>query len=145
MTLSRNLKTKSNHYALAVLDIDHFKKINDNYGHDYGDAVLIALSACLLKAVRHNDEVFRFGGEEFVLVLSNQGSENEITSLLQRIQSEISQLTLEHGSITVSIGALQPMLSNKLFNNWKAAFQLADEALYAAKDAGRNCFKVTSL
>lgn len=122
-------------YALIVIDIDHFKKVNDTYGHNKGDETLIHLAHILKAECRMEDLVCRLGGEEFVAVLPKY-SLREGTELAERIRSKAESVNSPTGRpITVSIGvALYPEHGS----HFEEVFQRADEALYKAKRAGRN-------
>ncbi len=126
--------------SLLVLDIDHFKKVNDTYGHAAGDAVLRAVSGFVVSAVRTEDVVGRYGGEEIVILLRGIGASGaEI--LAQRIRAGIEKSPVEYEGqiigVTASIGVAsweptQPRESAQ------ALFNAADECLYRAKRSGRN-------
>jgi diguanylate cyclase (GGDEF)-like protein len=129
------------HFALVMLDVDHFKKVNDTYGHSAGDAVLQFIAEQCKASVRDSDYCFRYGGEEFVLLLHENTSENAL------IAAERTRAAIEHGvcathgqeiRITVSAGiACFPRAGTDI----ATLLQHADKALYAAKNAGRNrCF-----
>ena len=122
---------------LAIMDIDLFKKINDQYGHPIGDKVLTALSHHILQTLRHNDKIFRYGGEEFLLCLNNMESKAAfewIESLRKKI-SETDLVTEPNAiRITVSFG-LAPL---DVYAPVERSIQCSDEALLAAKAAGRN-------
>ncbi|WP_165460549.1 GGDEF domain-containing protein [Atlantibacter sp.] len=125
--------------VVLVLDIDHFKAYNDHYGHMMGDQALAQVSAAIRDAVRSRDIVARFGGEEFLVLLSN--SDVELArKTAERIRQRVFDLRIPHRfntqvatNVTVSIG-LAPM-HERDFNH---AFKLADKALYKAKHMGRN-------
>ncbi len=125
-------------FCIAALDIDHFKQVNDNFGHIYGDEVLLLFADLMKKTFRDNDLLFRFGGEEFVVLIADTDFA-KIHAALERFR-----VTVEHhrfpqiGRITVSIGAclLQP---GKLP---RTAMDRADQALYFAKQNGRNQIRV---
>lgn len=124
--------------VLAMMDIDHFKTINDTYGHDGGDAVLRALSLNMKDIVRSTDSLCRYGGEEFVLIMSHiqlQDALIILDRLHQKVQNMVVKLnTGEQVSITISVGYAElqeGMTSGQLVRQ-------ADEALYAAKRLGRN-------
>lgn len=126
-------------FSLMMLDIDHFKKVNDTYGHVAGDAVLKSLAAILTQQVRDIDSVARFGGEEFVIILpETDGSGAKI--MAERIRKTIagSPFTLPDGvkiDVTVSIGiSCFPHCAI----NTEALLERADQALYLAKNSGRN-------
>lgn len=123
---------------LAVIDIDFFKKINDQYGHLYGDEVLLLLANIMRESFRSYDKLFRFGGEEFVVLLRST-TQPGAHSALERFRSKMENYDFPQiGSVTVSIGYVE------IADQGIAAIVLghADEALYYAKDNGRNqvCF-----
>lgn len=120
--------------AVLLLDVDHFKRINDQWGHIAGDAVLRRLSAVLRTTVRLPDLVARYGGEEFVMLLPESGLDAAM-GLAKRLMERIASETWDHEPVTVSIGITA--LSDSLVNGFQLVAQ-ADEALYAAKRTGRN-------
>jgi diguanylate cyclase (GGDEF)-like protein len=121
-------------YWLAMIDIDHFKSVNDRFGHLYGDEVLILLAHLLKNALRNDDLVFRFGGEEFVLMIRCQGRE-EATGLLERLRHSVeSQDIPQVGQVTISLGATE-MVRNTFAGT---LLDYADKALYYSKQNGRN-------
>jgi diguanylate cyclase (GGDEF)-like protein len=125
-------------HGLVVMDIDHFKVVNDLYGHAAGDATLAELAALLRFEVRAPDEVFRFGGEEFVVVARLQ-SRQELIRFSERLHRVVREtLRGPGGSITVSFGAA--MLCDEL--HWQDWFSRADAALYQAKNGGRDMYVV---
>ena len=121
-------------YTLAVIDIDNFKQINDSFGHIIGDETLILLAKLLQDNFRANDLLFRFGGEEFVVILGGSSEEGLITAL-QRLQENIRNFTFPQiKTLTVSIGYV-------CINHYKTIntlFAQADRALYYVKQNGRN-------
>jgi diguanylate cyclase (GGDEF)-like protein/PAS domain S-box-containing protein len=125
--------------GILILDLDHFKSFNDTYGHEAGDMVLRETAACLVKNVRAEDFVCRFGGEEFVVILPTAVVESSRVRA-ERIRSKIKELTVLHqgkslGMITVSIGvAAFPMNGGSP----KELLAAADGALYRAKREGRD-------
>jgi diguanylate cyclase (GGDEF)-like protein len=129
----RTLSPNGNHW-LAVCDVDHFKQINDNFGHLIGDEVLIMLSQVMRQSFRFDDQLFRFGGEEFVALLQPTSRERALATL-QRFRSDVEATTFSRiGHVTVSIGFSQ-LLSNDTPTD---VIDRADEALYYAKRSGRN-------
>lgn len=141
-----NRRTLENHYreiaaqdaplALAMCDLDHFKKLNDRYGHDTGDRALRLFADVLREAVRPSDLAARFGGEEFVVVLPDCDMEQGV-QVIERIRERLAR-TLAVGEVpafTVSIGIVGAEHSRDLSELLSAA----DEAMYAAKGAGRDC------
>jgi diguanylate cyclase (GGDEF)-like protein len=131
----RNSSSKSSgrHSWIAVLDIDYFKKINDQYGHLFGDEVLVHFARLMEKSFRHTDFIFRYGGEEFVVILNN--SDLAGTQLaLETFRKTIEEFVFPSGHVTVSIGftMIDPVAPPSLH------IEYADKALYEAKNKGRN-------
>lgn len=120
--------------ALALIDIDHFKQVNDRYGHLYGDEVLVQLGQILSRSFRGNDLVFRFGGEEFVVVLRDCDIDHALT-IFERFRTAVANHHYPQiGTKTVSIG-ITAIDSNSLPTT---ILDRADKALYYSKDHGRN-------
>ncbi len=119
---------------IAILDIDHFKRVNDDFGHLYGDEVLLTFSQLMGKCFRYNDFLFRFGGEEFVVILNLASQETAVT-VFNRFREEVANYNFPTvGRVTVSVGLTHvdgiSMPTTQLDH--------ADKALYYAKDNGRN-------
>ncbi len=119
---------------IAILDIDHFKRVNDNFGHLYGDEVLLIFSQLMGKCFRYNDFLFRFGGEEFVVILNFVDQETALAAF-NRFREAVANYSFPTvGRVTVSIGLTHvdghSMPTTHLDH--------ADKALYHAKDTGRN-------
>ena len=130
----RNAPNTSQHAWLAVIDVDHFKRVNDHYGHAYGDEVLILLARLLKSVVRDYDNIFRFGGEEFVLLLSSTEPQHA-PLIMERCRSTVAAYEFPQvGHISVSIGYTKVTQSDA----GDHAYDRADEALYMAKARGRN-------
>jgi len=127
-----------NPLTLLIFDIDHFKSINDNYGHDLGDKALQHISIIIKDSVRESDTVARFGGEEFVVLLPRT-SEVNARVLAEKVRSNIENLPLRLEktliTMTASCGFSQFSLTEK---NVGATLKRADEGLYQAKKQGRN-------
>ncbi|MEX1200317.1 MAG: GGDEF domain-containing protein [Methylophaga sp.] len=123
--------------SLLVVDIDNFKAINDAYGHSSGDRALTLIGQALINCLRRSDIAFRYGGEEFTVVLSHC-DHNTALQVAERLRQAVSQLTCHDGSrsfsLTVSIGLAQM----KADENCYQIFDRADKALYQAKADGRN-------
>ncbi len=124
--------------GILMLDVDHFKRINDTYGHPAGDAVLKALAGLLAKCVRAEDIVCRFGGEEFVVVLPGAPL-SIVQERAEMIRQGFQEMTVSHQDVeiraTLSIGAaMYPAHAA----NGEAVLACADQALYQAKKSGRN-------
>ncbi|HEY4686479.1 MAG TPA: sensor domain-containing diguanylate cyclase, partial [Dehalococcoidia bacterium] len=135
-----NLYLQGRRAVVAMADIDHFKRFNDDYGHRVGDVTLGEVAGVLRSSVRENDRVYRFGGEEFVLIFLDVGPE-EARSLAERVRDAIETRPFagEHleavGPVTISIG-LAALPDHD--TNLNHLIELADKAMYQAKDAGRN-------
>ena len=124
--------------CLAILDIDHFKSVNDQYGHDAGDKVLQAVASFLKETVRTGDIVARWGGEEFLIYIRQseiEGAQSLIEKLRERVSKTV--IALRAGQ-TLSVTFSAGLVSLKNFDDWKAALTQADEALYVSKENGRN-------
>jgi diguanylate cyclase (GGDEF)-like protein len=128
-------------YCFALFDIDDFKGFNDGSGHAAGDDVLRSVSAALQREIRTGDAVYRYGGEEFLVLLPEQAIESA-TLAAERLRAAVEALRIPHpggGVVTVSAGVAG--LDEKIAGP-DQLFQLADEALYRAKQAGRNRVEV---
>ena len=145
-TLHRELEKAFRHnrsLGLIMMDIDHFKKINDKYGHSVGDVALQSLVACAEKSVRISDMMFRYGGEEFVIVLP-ETDQSGVLRLAKRIRRRVEKLEtriqnhLIHITVSIGITTLQESDDEKSF------VARADHALYKAKRDGRNCIRIAS-
>jgi diguanylate cyclase (GGDEF)-like protein len=121
-------------YYFALLDIDHFKQVNDTHGHLYGDEVLILFAGIMEKVFRHEDMLFRYGGEEFAVVLNNV-DHGTASKVLGRFRNKLAAYNFQRiGQVTVSIGftAITPQ------TNTTDLIARADKALYYSKLSGRN-------
>ena len=129
--LSRESDTKS---TLCLIDIDHFKAINDTYGHEAGDQVLVGLSASIMSLISTKDTLFRIGGEEF-LILMNDTDLNEGSKTADNLRTVVADLSLiEDHHFTISIGVSEV----SAVYDWKQWMKRSDENLYKAKESGRN-------
>ncbi len=119
---------------LGVIDIDHFKRVNDNFGHLIGDEVLLLMSRLMRSSFRFDDRLYRFGGEEFVVLMRCAGSDAAALAF-ERLRHNVEQhLFPQVGHITVSIGFTEI----KADDTPSSAFERADKAVYFAKGHGRN-------
>lgn len=118
---------------MIALDLDHFKTINDTFGHIFGDEVLIHFTDLMKKRFRHTDFLFRYGGEEFVVILNNATQEEAFT-IIDDFRKEVAGYHFPSGKVTVSVGytIIDPITPPGLH------FEYADRALYEAKRNGRN-------
>ncbi|PLX78837.1 MAG: diguanylate cyclase response regulator [Desulfuromonas sp.] len=134
-----------NDLSIAILDIDHFKKINDTYGHQVGDQVLIAVAERLCLSIEKNEIVARFGGEEFVVVLPGKSS-SQARDCIEKIRRATGNKPLvtspEEVSITLSAGVAT--LRKGTQKSVDALVKAADEALYLAKESGRNRVEIAT-
>lgn len=126
-----------NPLSILLIDIDHFKKINDEFGHDVGDLCLLALVEQLKENVRQSDYVARMGGEEFMILLPNTNKQ-QAQKLANKLLDKISSSTIEaiNKPMTVTIGVAEH--SPKQENDLHALIKHADRALYEGKNQGRN-------
>lgn len=121
--------------AFLLLDVDHFKDINDNFGHDAGDEVLVAIAHKIKRLCRKDDLFARIGGEEFVILLMDS-SEVSACLFAERVRSSIEEMAGPFESkVTASIGVAFGNMKNA---NYDELYKQADIALYSAKDKGRN-------
>jgi diguanylate cyclase (GGDEF)-like protein/PAS domain S-box-containing protein len=124
-----------NPLSLIMIDIDHFKVVNDTFGHAVGDKTLKEISRCIHNAVRGADIVGRYGGEEIVVLLPNTQI-SEASQMAERLRVQIATLRAQSLEITASFGVVQLDVQND--HSIEAVIQRADAALYVAKKAGRN-------
>lgn len=127
--------------SLIAVDIDHFKLINDSHGHTIGDSVLKTVAEATAASIRGTDMLFRYGGEEFVVLLSNTGQEGALC-LAERIRRKVQMAryicneAMISSTISLGVACLNPG------ENAATLFTRADQALYQAKAAGRNCVRL---
>jgi diguanylate cyclase (GGDEF)-like protein len=129
-----SMKQRQQAVSLLLLDIDHFKQVNDTYGHNMGDEILVAISKQLTAIVRNIDVVSRWGGEEFLVMLPTAELE-QARIIAEKIRTLIEKTEFPEGlSVTMSIGIHQIDLDDGL----EETISKADTALYRAKNNGRN-------
>jgi two-component system, cell cycle response regulator len=132
-------KREGETYSVMMLDVDYFKMVNDTYGHDVGDKVIVAIAKLLQTSVRDSDLAIRYGGEEFLIMLHNASDEG-VTKIANKIHQEFAAIVFEVGmgetiQKTMSIGISNfPKDADSI---WKC-IKYADNALYKAKTTGRN-------
>lgn len=140
-TLEREVELAHRHklaMSLIMFDLDHFKQINDNYGHTTGDDVLRECVECANQALRSTDMLFRFGGEEFVVILPGvnvTGANLAAERLRSIIEKHVFNSRQGTVPVTISVGTA----SLTMQDNTKTLIDRADKALYSAKNSGRNC------
>ena len=133
----KRAKRYKNALSIAVIDIDFFKNINDTYGHLCGDFILKEIAYLLNQNFRQTDEIYRYGGEEFVVVLTETDKENAFIPLERlRLLVENNKFKYQDNllNVTISIG----FSSNTNFETFTEMFEDADKALYKSKEQGRN-------
>lgn len=142
--VSKNLTLKNERgLAIIIIDIDHFKKFNDTYGHALGDKVLVKVADSLRQASRDYDQIARWGGEEFVIVTRENQPENLLAYAEKLREKVASNPIFNEGSsnpifVTISVGITQSHPEE----SFAAALERADKALYRSKEKGRNCCTV---
>lgn len=133
----------SRSFILILIDIDFFKKVNDQFGHPAGDEVLKQVTGLLKSHIRQNDILARYGGEEFAIILSDITLEHSVKiaeNLRNRIEKGAFNVSQnESTQLTISIGICELAES---YGNFDDVMQKADDALYQAKQAGRNCVRI---
>lgn len=129
----RNAKNLS----LIFFDIDHFKSINDTHGHDCGDITLASSAKWIKESLRDSDIVFRYGGEEFVILLSDTDARGA-ELLAERIRSSIERHTIAYGMTTIKVTASLGVSTLRIGDSAESFIKRADEAMYTAKNNGRN-------
>ena len=131
--VNRNKKT----FSIILLDIDHFKVLNDTYGHDYGDIVLQKVASALQDSIRSMDKVARWGGEEFLVFLPETNKE-QASHLAEKLRLAVSNIELTYQDkllqVTVSLGVCEYNQQGE----YKDMVKQADLGLYKAKETGRN-------
>ncbi|RYG70735.1 diguanylate cyclase [bacterium] len=131
-------KRRASPFSIAIIDVDHFKRINDTYGHDVGDTALTEIAHTLSRTLRAYDVCARWGGEEFMIVFPEAHGEMA-QEIANRLRLQVNSLQLrtipERQPFSVSIGIAE----HRIICDVADTIKLADQALYAAKAAGRNC------
>ena len=124
-------------YAVALMDVDYFKKYNDHYGHQMGDEALQALATAIKGSMRDADRVYRYGGEELLLLMPETSSDDAVVAA-ERGRQAVEAMERPHcdspfGCLTISVG-----VASSDNDSWRQLVRRADGALYQAKNAGRN-------
>jgi diguanylate cyclase (GGDEF)-like protein/PAS domain S-box-containing protein len=141
--LLENARRKATWLSALMVDLDWFKRVNDTFGHETGDRVLTSAARAIASALRGTDLLFRYGGEEF-LVLAADASPEEAQVAAERIRQSVEQMPdLGVGTTTVSVGVGSQVPGPE--TTLAALIRGADQALYEAKAAGRNCVRVRKL
>ncbi len=142
------IRSRREHGCLTVsmADLDHFKQVNDRFGHAAGDAVLVEISQRMLSVIRPYDTIGRYGGEEFVIVVpgcSESGALGLVERLRERVAQEPIRLPTGSVSVTMSFGVCSTRRDEPA--DLDAILRVADAALYEAKKAGRNCVRARAV
>ena len=128
-------KNQKKNISYIIFDIDYFKKINDNYGHDFGDEVLRKIAKIILTNIKKDDLFCRVGGEEFVIVSENINTKDELEKFANKIRTSVENFDFElERKVTISLGAT----FIEKDDTKHSLFKRADEALYISKNSGRN-------
>ena len=131
------IKNNKKHYIIIMMDIDHFKKVNDNYGHPMGDQVIRKVSNQMQNKIGSEGVVGRFGGEEFLTILYNDDI-NFVGRLSNEIREEIEKNKIEFEGKTINVTVSMGIASSVETKLYKELINKADERLYKAKENGRN-------
>jgi diguanylate cyclase len=124
-----------------MADLDHFKSINDEYGHEAGDQMLVHFTMLMKSVMRKSDALVRFGGEEFTLILPETDSRGAIF-VLGRLQQLMASTPLVYEGRRIQATFSAGVATLRADENGHALLRRADEALYGAKDSGRNIIRV---
>lgn len=137
--VSNEYRRESRSFGVIIADVDHFKSFNDTYGHAAGDCVLREVANCLKRNCRQYDTVYRFGGEEFVILVGDCDYESTLT-IAERLRSAVESLQVDFGGnslcVTTSLGIC--WVDRGRHEGFNSLFQIADAGLYEAKRKGRN-------
>lgn len=124
-------------YAIAIFDVDFFKKYNDTYGHQKGDEALKQIADCIKHVIRDSDRIYRYGGEE-VLVLMPDTTTKQAMEVSIRVRQSIAQLDIEHESSDKGVLTVSGGVASSIEDTWPQLVKKADKMLYIAKSSGRN-------
>ena len=131
-------KRHMSEFSLAILDIDFFKKVNDTYGHQYGDYVLKSVADLMKASFRKTDLLYRYGGEELVIIMPETNIEGAIIPV-QRLRRSVEEFDFNYNGVKAKVTVSMGLTMNyQEFNSAQQLLKSADEALYKAKESGRN-------
>jgi diguanylate cyclase (GGDEF)-like protein len=133
-----------NPLSLIEFDIDYFKHINDTHGHLAGDEVLKSVTHVLQNCIRSSDILFRAGGEEFIVVLSNTGKKGALL-LAERIRKAVEKYEFTYNDTSIPVTVSVGVSCYEKGDNSESLYEKTDHALYQAKEAGRNCVRFAEL
>jgi diguanylate cyclase (GGDEF)-like protein len=133
----------SHPYSIIVCDVDYFKPYNDTYGHQKGDYALVSVVNAMKTSVRRTDEIFRWGGEEFIIILPQQNMFAAL-KVARSLRATVESLGITHAAspskfLTISVGVACNIAENVKYISWESVIKQADDELYKAKAAGKNC------
>lgn len=139
----------SHPYSIIICDVDNFKSYNDSYGHQKGDYALISIVRTMKTSIRRTDEIFRWGGEEFIIILPQQNLLSAL-KVAENLRAEIEALGIVHKGcdskkLTISAGVACNVAENVKYISWENVIKQADDELYKAKAAGKNCVYPASI
>ncbi|MBI5057872.1 MAG: GGDEF domain-containing protein [Nitrospirae bacterium] len=143
------LSVRYNHpYSIIICDVDNFKSYNDTHGHQKGDYALISIANAMKASLRRTDEIFRWGGEEFIIILPEQNLTSSLT-VAENLRAQVESLGIPHHGcalkiLTVSVGVACNIAENVKYISWESVIKQADDELYKAKSAGKNCVSPTA-
>ena len=135
--MEKNFSIFDNDYAIVFFDIDHFKSINDDYGHTCGDVVLKKFASILKELTRTEDVIARYGGEEFIALINYQ-NEIEIQRYLKRIKKSLKETNFIYKDSVIKLKFSAGVSHRNKYVSYLEAKKVADELLYKAKNQGRN-------
>lgn len=136
-------KNYNNQMAVMFIDLDHFKWVNDNLGHDAGDELLRIVASRIASCVRAEDIVARIGGDEFTVILPIVSDGSDAADIAERIISTLAKpIALQSGEARIGASIGIAMLANHAIDTPEALLKKADTAMYLAKEDGRNTFKI---
>ncbi len=136
-TLQRSISENSNHFSIAMFDIDDFKKINDNYGHFVGDNVLEAISRCLKNHVAGDELPIRWGGEEFMIYMP-QKDMAQAYEIIEKICNDINKLEFNYKDKVIKVSSTVGIAYGEDLSAYEDVIKLADKRLYIGKNSGKN-------
>jgi diguanylate cyclase (GGDEF)-like protein len=136
-------------YSVIICDVDNFKLYNDTYGHQQGDYVLISVANTMKSSIRRTDEIFRWGGEEFIVILPEQ-NHSDALKVAENLRRSVYDLAIEHRkseikivSISCGVASFYPWKTRDI--SWEYVVKQADDALYKAKLGKKNCVYSASI
>lgn len=132
--------SESPDFTIVIFDIDRFKHINDKYGHAAGDKVLEEIAARIKNSFRKHDDIFRYGGEEFVALVKNSQLD-DVMRRAERVRTAVQERSITYGQHEIRVTLSAGVAANAGASSFKELLEAADQALYQAKDAGRNQIK----